>query len=44
VDEHGEPTRRQDAAIEVEQVDGIETQQISLYRVAMLIEQVTEAS
>jgi hypothetical protein len=41
--QHTQPASRQGAAVEVEQVNLVETQQISLYRVAVLIEQAPEA-
>lgn len=44
LDEDTQPTRRHGSAVEVEQVDAIETEQVSLYRVALLMQQVTEAS
>lgn len=42
--EDAQTTRREAAAVEIEQVDAIEAEKVSLYRVAMLVEQMTEAS
>jgi hypothetical protein len=42
-DEHTEAARRQGAAVEVEQIHLVETEQISLYFTAVLIEQAAEA-
>lgn len=37
-DEHTQSANRQSAAIEVEQVHAVETQQVSLYLIAVLVE------
>jgi hypothetical protein len=38
-----QPTDGQGAAVEVEQVDSVEAQQVGLYGVTMFVEEVTEA-
>lgn len=43
-DQHTEPSRAESAAIEIQQVDVVEPGQISLYLIAILIEQTEEAN
>lgn len=44
LNEHTKPPRREIAAVEIEQVELIETQKVGLDSVAVLVEQATEAN